>query len=980
MATQKVVKLEEVETNGPEGSPSEVKQILGTSKPSSLVDGDGLKINAYQASVGSQREHSALEGSQVAISEGTELAEGEEEAIDKVYPLPENWPKIPQIFRPRSCELTQCRTPCVKKAISHIELIQNIIDEWFKRATQDLKSRASSRHSSPKVLKKQLRFQENLHEPEASARLSAHSYKASTASRISSSRITSATTTMSITGRGAQAEEEEEDIPTDELPYLGAQDVIDEVITLLARLENDRQITHDSYLTEIARANKLIERIDELQLRKMKEMPALVQREHEACIVDLNELHWHVSYTKRLEAKAQTRFTIAKRLNQQLKEDIAFVKQHVPLVQEKLILEVEAMDKIRKAQGDTDQELVMTKQRQAKTEMKSTEALTKAETERGHIKKELESVRDDLTSISDELTEAKMTFNAFVHQVNDIYHQLTDNEQELKVLRVKNENARAAEEMQAVKNRDLQAKIQDAEFEHRRLENENEQLEQELNKNKNQHNRRLKELESQMKILEAKYRTVSRKNQELEMEIEDCSEKIKKCDKQHIADEKNIARINREIERTSTMLHQTMDEHHRISTINHHTRDQLQSMQDKAYRTEETLKTTAETLRRQVKDEIHSRAVLQARIGSDASEIEKTKSESAKKKSKAKSVADEVEQAVNGVLDKVEKLRTVKEERKKMKDGLKQKLEDTKKQMNESTEMFNSTLGNIQPHHGSLKDNLTALLDKLKDMEWRSNMMNNKIEEMDAAQGMMEKSVKNSEKAIATLTAALEELNIQIDAGKKIEEDLRKQYNATIERLRGNESKHASLLKERQDVLKKHETDKEKFKDKNKELASRYRQLQNDFVVCKEQMLRSYDERVKIEAAITDVKQLKSLQTKLHGALAEYFKLSGLYNEAELSKLEQESSVNGVRVSELQVGMEAALDDISSFLSSQMDGTVARKMAWDAVKRKSIIETTGPDVTLPTFIPGALPPIGHSQQGTDTSLSRLGSRQRTMVS
>ena len=71
---------------------------------------------------------------------------------------------------------------------------------------------------------------------------------------------------------------EEEDIHTDELPYLGAQDVIDEVITLLARLENDRQITYDSYLQEIARANKLIEKIDELQLRKLREMPALVQR------------------------------------------------------------------------------------------------------------------------------------------------------------------------------------------------------------------------------------------------------------------------------------------------------------------------------------------------------------------------------------------------------------------------------------------------------------------------------------------------------------------------------------------------------------------------------------------------------------------------------------------------------------------------------------------------------------------------------
>ena len=126
--------------------------------------------------------------------------------------------------------------------------------------------------------------------------------------------------------------------------------------------------------------------------------------------------------------------------------------------------------------------------------------------------------------------------------------------------------------------------------------------------------------------------------------------------------------------------------------------------------------------------------------------------------------------------------------------------------------------------------------------------------------------------------------------------------------------------------------------------------------------------------------QLKSLQTKLHGALAEYFKLSGLYNEAELSKLEQESSVNGVRVSELQVGMETALDDISSFLSSQMDGTVARKMAWDAVKRKSIVETSGPGLTLPTAIPGAAPPIGHSQYGTGSSPSRMDSRQRTTVS
>lgn len=41
-----------------------------------------------------------------------------------------------------------------------------------------------------------------------------------------------------------------------------------------------------------------------------------------------------------------------------------------------------------------------TQQRQAKTEQKSKEALTKAETERGHIKREIDTVRDKLKRIT----------------------------------------------------------------------------------------------------------------------------------------------------------------------------------------------------------------------------------------------------------------------------------------------------------------------------------------------------------------------------------------------------------------------------------------------------------------------------------------------------------------------------------------------------------------------------------------------------
>ena len=74
-----------------------------------------------------------------------------------------------------------------------------------------------------------------------------------------------------------------------------------------------------------------------------------------------------------------------------------------------------------------------------------------------------------------------MTFNAYSHQINDMQQQLKDNEQELKVLAVKNENAKVAEEMQGAKVRDIQSKIMETESDHAKLEAENQQLTNELN-------------------------------------------------------------------------------------------------------------------------------------------------------------------------------------------------------------------------------------------------------------------------------------------------------------------------------------------------------------------------------------------------------------------------------------------------------------------------------------------------------------------
>ena len=63
-----------------------------------------------------------------------------------------------------------------------------------------------------------------------------------------------------------------------DIPYLGAEDVIEEVITLLARLENDRLETQKNLTNEQDRVVRLNNKIDNLCWRRMTELPAIVQR------------------------------------------------------------------------------------------------------------------------------------------------------------------------------------------------------------------------------------------------------------------------------------------------------------------------------------------------------------------------------------------------------------------------------------------------------------------------------------------------------------------------------------------------------------------------------------------------------------------------------------------------------------------------------------------------------------------------------
>lgn len=62
-----------------------------------------------------------------------------------------------------------------------------------------------------------------------------------------------------------------------DIPYLGAEEVVDEVLTLLARLDKDRIETEESLKKEKNRVKMLGSEIDQLAEKRRLNLPAAVQ-------------------------------------------------------------------------------------------------------------------------------------------------------------------------------------------------------------------------------------------------------------------------------------------------------------------------------------------------------------------------------------------------------------------------------------------------------------------------------------------------------------------------------------------------------------------------------------------------------------------------------------------------------------------------------------------------------------------------------
>ncbi|XP_033123693.1 coiled-coil domain-containing protein 178-like isoform X2 [Anneissia japonica] len=878
-------------------------------------------------------------------SKGEQIGKGDQHAVQPVqkakdFQIPEGWPRLHEmIFKKRALFFRKPASNSVNRAAENLHKLQERLEEWSKEVELEIFSRKSSvSRASSKVpelvtprkptddrASRRIRFASRSNHCDASSSTSSRTVPDGLSSSLVSVPNEAISRDLSIQGIGAiMMQDAEPVIEEEEVPNIGAEVVIDEVVTLLGRLETDRMDTEKTFYKEKQRVIWLRERIDKLANHRMQELPKAVQNEHEACSLDISELKWHCAYRNRQQNRIQGRVEVSQTLNARLKEDISFVTKHCPLVEEKLELERGAMALIDNAQEQTTIELQKTEAKLKRTQDKSAEAHGKANMERAHIKKELDSVRDALREINLELDEAKALHLTYSHHCNDLRVKIDANKQEKIVLETKNQNAKASEKMTTKKVKKIQEKIVDAEYEHRKLSDDNYTIINKIDETKKKIEKVCEGNEKLEKETLQQLRHMQQRSKELLMENEDIREKLRGSDKQKVANTKNSERIRREFEKVDTQLKVVDEEFEKIKVIHTAMKNKLSGEEDKARLTEDNLQGTSDTLRKQLKEETHSRTVLQARIASDTTDLQKQRVEARKKKAKVSKKATELENAVAVILAEVKELRQMHSEKVQANQRLQAAIANSKKQTLDVNENLKSTIGRLKPNKKKLETENLNKAKHLDHMQYRTDLINNKLDEMEQSAKYMNRVITTTEDVICELAEEMNEISIKLETGQKMQDGLKSSLDDISQQIDDRKTRHGDHMRERHKVLYDLEIQLHGRLTENKKLASEYRAKQQRMYSIKSKLMNHFEDRIKMESSLKDHKQLNGLQTRLHNMLIQYYKIRGMYNENELARFEEISAINSSRILDIKEDMDTCISTISKFLLDQVDGTAAK--------------------------------------------------------
>ncbi|ROI16411.1 Coiled-coil domain-containing protein 178 [Anabarilius grahami] len=794
--------------------------------------------------------------------------------------------------RRRSCALVNTPTPCVNKAVCHIQELQTKLEKWGQQGD-------NAQH-------------ETAHENN-------HSIIWKCVSTEDKNAVGS--TKLHIEGMGFCVQES--GVLTS--LWMEATDVLMEVMSLIERLELDRREAEKALQEEKEKAKKLLKRLESLCLWKQNEFPIAMQKEREACSADIAELTWQLKMRRDQLPQVRDRLTHTEVLNRRLKEDIDFMRKHGPLVHERLQLESEIMKQIRTAESETNETFsnISHKLKNLQEEFKKEEF--RADIENEEMNNEMEMIRNQLSGKLSELHQLQSQCEVFHRKIKDSVEKLTLRDGQIIALVKETQGFERQETDVNDEVRTLKAEIDEKEEILMLKKEEIMQLQNQIQTSKLESDEKVSELDAVSCQKRLVLSTLRDKNQELILEMEDFKRMTYQSEqavKQLLMDHEHILL---KISASEKQWKPLKDELERVSAEHSDTKAKLDQLERQTF---------LEDLRNRGNLDVET-----DEYNREKTDCERVKGELQKKYEGAFSTTSQLE-------TEVEQMRQTYTEKSETIEKLKAKINDLQTAHRSLSDDFEEKKKHHHECLNSVKERLSVVLLRYEEISNQIKELDLKSKELKQESDMMEQTVSTMPDVIEELQCLSNTLAFKHGTATVVMGNVQRDIASCEQRKSQHAQIHSALFTQRQAVMKDTEVILQKVLKDNLKLSQEYRELQRALMIARQEAVCVFDKRNREEAFVQDHKQLSLLQKRMHKAMLKYFKHRSVYSQAELARFQTLSNQNNQKMKALQEELSNAIRRLSEFLLSLTDDSTTSHVPQQA--NRPIADAVGSSRKMPT--------------------------------
>nr|XP_015812242.2 coiled-coil domain-containing protein 178 [Nothobranchius furzeri] len=776
--------------------------------------------------------------------------------------------------RCRTSALLNSPSPCVNDAITHIQEMKRLVENWSQQP--HLRNYQSESYQENHRCCKPLRLQS------------------------ADSDSDSAVSDLYVEGFAITVRES-----CQKLPLLKkVNDVLSEAMHLIERLEADRQQAEEALQDEKRKRINLETKVDNISVWRQTEHSKAVQKEHEACRRDIAQLKWKLQMETDNVDQVQVKFSRAKELNQRLQEDIEFATKQLPIVKENLKVQEGIINQIREAQAKAEEVCSKTNQDllQAQREFKQMEFDAGSE-------KVL--LTNGLTDIKNQLVQTSRNLEQLIRLEKDLLVEVKDAEASIALTEQKDTETTqqicgivALEGVEKDRISRLNLEIEDL------LQKNKELASQQIGNFKPVWDTEVSSAEATLQSKVDAFAAVSNDNLEYEQKLEDCRMQISKSEKavKQMREEKK--QMLRKISDNDKQWEKAREEMTHILPRHSVTQAKLEEQEQLTFMEEQRTRTEIKSLRGDLTIKMTALEMIKAQSALVEDKLKKQQDDSDQINQQLQKEFEESSSAANTLDAKIKNVKKLLENLKKLQSEHKEMLVNQEKENNLKCDQLKAAQDSLSATVRRYDITLGRIADLIKESENHADASNE-----------MERNVKSMQAIVAEL---LKDLNVLESKNRSTAQTMSTLKSDIKNRQR--QTQRFTQTPHLQARIKQMEDTKEALKKaliENKQLAKDYEGIQKILLEAREELVSAQTEKNHAQEMDQYYTKLSLFQKRMHKALEKYLQQRNLESLAELDRCQDLSQETAQKIKTTQEVLSEEVQHISAFLESLEDGPAA---------------------------------------------------------